>query len=127
MSVTAFDPLTTYAFLHGSAADVMPGGMPFWENMPASVEYGEGWLVGAYEMKQDTSTWEMHPEGDELLVLLSGALDIVLDEAAGQRTVALETGQTCLVPRGTWHRQIVRRPAVELGLTYGRSTQHRPI
>jgi mannose-6-phosphate isomerase-like protein (cupin superfamily) len=127
MNDSAFDPRTTYAFLRGATADVMPGGDAFWNNMPASVEHGEGWLIGAYEMHQDTSNWEMHPEGDELLVLLSGALDIVLDEASGHRTIALETGQTCLVPRGTWHRQVVRQPAVELGLTYGRGTQHRPV
>ena len=122
-----FDPRQTYAFLRGAAADVMPGGRVFWESMPATVEHGEGWLVGAYEMDVDTPNWEMHPEGDEILVLISGALDIILEEADGERTVALETGQACLVPRGAWHRQVVRLPSLELGLTYGRGTQHRPV
>ena len=31
--------------------------------------------------------WEMHPGGDELLYLLTGALDVVLDEPAGERTL----------------------------------------
>jgi mannose-6-phosphate isomerase-like protein (cupin superfamily) len=44
--------------------------------------------------------WEMHPRGDEGLYLLRGAVDVVLDEPAGERAFALRGGQACLVPRG---------------------------
>jgi hypothetical protein len=39
-----------------------------------------GRLVTVFEMAEDWTTWEMHPEGEELLVLLSGAMTLVLDE-----------------------------------------------
>ncbi len=68
----------------------------------------------------------MHPAGDELLVLLSGAIDVVLETDAGNRVVELTEGTSCLVPRGTWHRQI-RTPGRELAITYGKGTQHRPL
>jgi mannose-6-phosphate isomerase-like protein (cupin superfamily) len=69
----------------------------------------------------------MHPLGDELLFLLSGAVDIVFDSGQGERIVELKENGACVVPRGTWHKQIVRVPGRELAVTYGRGTQHRPL
>jgi len=47
--------------------------------------------------------------------------------AAGrEEMVELEPGRCCLVPRGTWHRQVVRTPGRYLGATFGKGTQHRP-
>src|SRR5262249_60959406 len=70
--------------------------------------------------------WEMHPGGDEVLYLLAGALDVVLDEPAGERTFGLERGQACLVPRGVWHRLVLRRPSGLLFITPPRGTRHPP-
>lgn len=44
----------------------------------------------------------------------------------GGRLVALEAGQTCIVPRGVWHRAVVRTPGDTLHITPGEGTQHRP-
>ena len=71
--------------------------------------------------------WEMHPAGDELLYLLTGALDVVLEEATGTRTFRLDGGQACVVPRGTWHRLIVDRPSDLLFVTPAHGTRHRPV
>src|SRR5262249_36514973 len=53
---------------------------------------------------------EVHPAGDEILFLVSGAFDVVFDEPAGERRVALRARQACLVPRSVWHRLVLRRP-----------------
>jgi mannose-6-phosphate isomerase-like protein (cupin superfamily) len=71
--------------------------------------------------------WEMHPGGDEVLYLLAGALDVVLDEPAGEQTFGLEGGQACLVPRGVWHRLVLRRPSDLLFITPARGTRHRAV
>ena len=71
--------------------------------------------------------WEMHPSGDEVLYLLTGALDVVLDEPGGERTVELRAGQGCLVPRGIWHRLILGRPSDLLFVTPAHGTRHRPV
>ncbi len=71
--------------------------------------------------------WELHPGGDEVLYLLAGGLDVVLDEPAGERTFALEGGQACLVPRGVWHRLVLRRPSDLLFVTPARDTRHRAV
>ena len=51
----------------------------------------------------------MHPAGEEVVYLLSGAIDLVLDGADGERIVPLRDGEAYIVPRGTWHRAVVPR------------------
>jgi hypothetical protein len=53
---------------------------------------------------------EMHPDGDELLYLVEGAIDFVLDEEAGERCLSLQPFQAFVVPCGVWHRVIVKQP-----------------
>jgi ABC-type uncharacterized transport system permease subunit/mannose-6-phosphate isomerase-like protein (cupin superfamily) len=74
-----------------------------------------------------TDEWEMHPKGDEILYLLTGLLDVVLDEPGGERRVRLQHGQACLVPRGTWHRLILCQPSDLLFITPASGTRHRPV
>jgi mannose-6-phosphate isomerase-like protein (cupin superfamily) len=93
---------------------------------PALVAGGDGWLVARYTIERDAQAWEMHPAGDELLTMLSGEMDVVFERPGGGVTVSLQPGETCVVPRGMWHRQVVRRAGDYLGITYGKGTQHRP-
>jgi mannose-6-phosphate isomerase-like protein (cupin superfamily) len=126
----------TFAFLQdGGAAPLIVKDASFWRDLmsknPTSpgatlVAKGSGWLVGVYSITQDAQAWELHPSGDELLAMLTGEMDVVLELADGEATITLQAGQACLVPRGTWHRQVVRRPGEYLGATYGKGTQHRP-
>jgi mannose-6-phosphate isomerase-like protein (cupin superfamily) len=67
----------------------------------------------------------MHPHGEEVLLMLSGAISMVFDQPGGETRVPLEAGKACVVPRGTWHRAIVHTPGRMLGITYGRGTEHR--
>jgi mannose-6-phosphate isomerase-like protein (cupin superfamily) len=54
-------------------------------------------------------------------------LDLVLQENDRERTVELRSGTAFIVPRGTWHRGIVRSPGAMLSITYGAGTQHRAL
>jgi mannose-6-phosphate isomerase-like protein (cupin superfamily) len=71
-------------------------------------------IAGAFEFASDddlhASMQEVHPRSDELLFLVSGAIDVLLDEPGGERRVALEAGQAAIVPRGVWHRLVMREP-----------------
>ncbi len=125
----------TYAFLKdGGSAPLVPSG-GFWQELMsgepkslgvALVAGGSGWLVAKYSIERDGQAWEMHSAGDELLTMLAGAMDVVFERAGGEVTVSLRSGQTCIVPRGMWHRQVVREAGEYLGITYGKGTQHRP-
>ena len=134
---SSFDLMNTYVFLQdGGRAPTIEVTESFWRDLMSGsaaspgaglVANGVGWLTAIYRFERDTPTWEMHPAGDELLVLLSGAIDIVFETDGGHRTVELREGRSCMVPRGMWHKQIVRTPGRELAITYGKGTQHRPV
>ena len=71
--------------------------------------------------------WEMHPDADEFLYLVEGAIDIILRddfEQTEERRIELRAGRACVVPRGAWHRQIVLAPCKMLFITP--ETLHRP-
>jgi len=57
--------------------------------------------------------WEQHPDADELLYVLDGAVDITLLTAGGSAQVSVAAGSAFVVPRGLWHRQLAR-PSVTL-------------
>jgi mannose-6-phosphate isomerase-like protein (cupin superfamily) len=64
----------------------------------------------------------MRPDGDELLYLVEGAIDVALDEpGGGAQVVSLARGQAFVVPRGIWHRVLVREPCRLLFFTAGES------
>jgi mannose-6-phosphate isomerase-like protein (cupin superfamily) len=81
-----------------------------------------GRLAGEARMtKSPPHSGEMHPDGDELLYLVEGAVDVVLDEESGERCLSMQPGQAFVVPGGVWHRVIVKEPCRLLYFTPGRS------
>lgn len=69
-------------------------------------------------------TWEMHPEGDELLMLASGSLAVEFRDSAGAPAAELRPLSAIIVPAGTWHRLIVHEPLVLIAITPRRNTVH---
>jgi mannose-6-phosphate isomerase-like protein (cupin superfamily) len=98
----------------------------FWEGIATNTTI-LGTLVAAYASTADWPHWEMHPSGEEVLVLLEGRMTLILDEPGGERRMEMAPGATCVVPRGTWHRALVPETSRFLGITYGAGTAHRPV
>jgi mannose-6-phosphate isomerase-like protein (cupin superfamily) len=65
--------------------------------------------------------WERHPDGDELLHVLEGAVDVTVLADDGPRQVSLHAGSVFVCPKGLWHRQLPR-PSVTM--LYGTPTKH---
>jgi mannose-6-phosphate isomerase-like protein (cupin superfamily) len=83
-------------------------------------------LVASFRFDADWPTWEIHPHGDEIVVLMSGAADMILDEKAGHRVVKLaKPGEFVIVPKNTWHTARVSAPTVMLFVTPGEGTQNQ--
>jgi mannose-6-phosphate isomerase-like protein (cupin superfamily) len=65
-------------------------------------------VVGIFEFRSSrdlhSTIQEVHPEADELLYVVSGAVDAIIEEGGAERTVALDAGQATIVPRDVWHR-----------------------
>ena len=58
--------------------------------------------------------------------MMSGAVDVVLEEPAGRRVIELRAGRACIVPRGVWHRLVLKEPGDLLFVTPPRDTRLRP-
>ena len=88
----------------------------------------DGHTVGSWIT--DTSAphgGEMHPDADEVLVLVSGAVTVVLERPGeATETVAVPAGHAVVVPRGVWHRVEVTEPSHLLFVTPGPGFHHRP-
>lgn len=71
------------------------------------------------------SHWEVHPDGDELLYLLSGSMDVVIESEGKNKVITLASFSSCIVPKETWHQTIAREPCSLPFITPGKDTQHR--
>jgi mannose-6-phosphate isomerase-like protein (cupin superfamily) len=76
---------------------------------------------------------EVHPDGDELLYVISGRCEVVLEEGGTEETVGTETrhvlepGDAMVVPQGHWHRIETLEPYRLVHLTPGPGDGHRPL
>lgn len=122
----AFDLTQTYLHLDpANGATAVPGGDGFWQAIDPRFE--EGRLVCAFRFTENWRSWERHPDGEELVFLLEGSIDLVLDGPEGERVVPLRGRGGALVPRGVWHRALVHEPSEVLHVTPGKGTEHRPV
>lgn len=82
-------------------------------------------LISCYEFEADWESWESHPHGDEVVILLSGEVSMVFRTASGDSTVELcRQGQYVLVPQGVWHTAKTKTRSKLLFITPGQATQH---
>jgi quercetin dioxygenase-like cupin family protein len=82
-------------------------------------------LVAKYAFDADWPTWERHPAGDEIVVLLSGAAELVLDRGGSRESMSLaQPGRYVIVPKGTWHTARIAKAAEMLFITPGEGTEN---
>ena len=83
-------------------------------------------LISEYAFTTDWPTWERHPAGDELVVLLAGRVEMVLRTADGDEIICLDQpGKYVVVPAGTWHTARTSVPTRMLFVTPGEGTENR--
>lgn len=123
-----FDLATTYVQLFdGPAATRVPVDPEFWARISQRTELHEGRLVMVFDQELGPwKGWEMHPAGDEVLYLLSGAMELVLEQEGSESRASLHAGRAFIVPRGTWHTANVTSEGKLLAITRGAGTEHRP-
>lgn len=75
---------------------------------------------------------EVHPDGDEFLYVVSGTMELILDDG-DEKTVGVETkilmrsGDAYVVPSGIWHRLEAVEPSYLIHVTPGPNGGHRPL
>jgi mannose-6-phosphate isomerase-like protein (cupin superfamily) len=88
----------------------------------------DGFTIGAPVLTEDAPhDGEMHPDGDELLHLVSGAVTVHLELPDGDRSVELGPGDALVVPQGVWHRIVLREPGQLIHITPGPNGSARPL
>jgi mannose-6-phosphate isomerase-like protein (cupin superfamily) len=78
-------------------------------------------LLGLTRFHGETP-WECHPDGDELLHVLEGAVEVTVLTDGGPVERTVSAGSAFVVPRGLWHRQNARRPAALFFATAAETT-----
>ncbi|HEV3212505.1 MAG TPA: cupin domain-containing protein [Acidimicrobiales bacterium] len=87
----------------------------------------EGRLVIVSPQVETWDSWERHPAGEEVVVLLSGRVDLVQELDGQTVTTPLRPGEAIINPTGVWHRSVVHEPGSALFITPGLGTEHRPL
>ena len=74
--------------------------------------------------------WEIHPDGDELLLVTKGELEIemvtrsftgedTVPKNSDKETAVLHDGELLIVPKGHWHRIILNKQTELVVATFG--------
>ena len=114
----------------GATAVVQPDftGMEWYDAYSArhADDGAEGRLVSLYTFSECWSSWEMHPNGDEVVVCVSGAMTLHQEFPDGTRkTVAIGPGKYVINPPGVWHTADVEGEATALFVPAGLGTPNR--
>jgi len=83
-------------------------------------------LIASFTFDDDWPTWEIHPNGDEVVCLMSGDAEMILATEEGEQSVRLTApGSFIVVPRNTWHTAKVHTPTTMFFVTPGEGTENR--
>lgn len=129
-AITAADIKTSFVVVNRKLlADVVPVTDTIWSDIDANYgDFAGHSLIASFSFDGDWPTWEIHPQGDEFVCLLSGDAEMVLDTDDGERRLRLNTpGSFVIVPKGTWHTAKVHAPTSMLFVTPGQGTENREL
>lgn len=90
----------------------------------------DGHTIGLGTIRSDNmppQAGEMHPDGDEILLMISGRIDVHLELDDGTKTVRVGPGEALVVPRGIWHLIDSIEPGQLVNITPGPNGEHRPL
>ena len=69
---------------------------------------------------------ERHPDGDEILYLISGKVRVVFVDS-DEPDIDVLPGDGLIVPKGVWHRVDILAPSQIVYLTPGPNNEYRPL
>lgn len=85
-----------------------------------------GRLVVIAESKEDWPSWEIHPSGDEVVIVLRGRAEFVQEIEGTERRVIVGPNEAIVNPAGVPHTANVIEPFAALYITPAPDTFHRP-
>jgi mannose-6-phosphate isomerase-like protein (cupin superfamily) len=116
-----FDPSTHTI---GITSDLSAELVPARPDPPIAVN---GLTVGIASMSENAPHGgEMHPDGDEVLYLISGHVKVVFEDQSFD-DIEMLPGEGLIVPRGVWHRVDILEPSQVVYATPGPRGEYRPL
>lgn len=115
----------------GATAVVQPaftGGMDWYMGYGSrhGDEGAEGRLVSMHTFSESWDNWEVHPQGHEVVVCISGQMTMHQEMPDGtRRSVILGEGDYAINEPGVWHTADVDESATAMFITAGYGTVHR--
>lgn len=101
----------------------------YWDHANRQAKLFDGRIMSIFEYISTWTWWERHPVGDELAHLLSGEVELLLEDDDGGRheEIKLSPGESALIPAGAWHSIRLTAPSCILFVTPTPArTEHRP-
>ena len=87
----------------------------------------EGRLVSMHSFTEGWDSWEMHPNGSEVVICTAGEMILTQEFPDGTRQkVTLTAGEYAINDPGVWHIADVEDSATAIFITSGEGTQARP-
>jgi mannose-6-phosphate isomerase-like protein (cupin superfamily) len=87
----------------------------------------DGMTVGIVSVDGESPhNGEVHPDGDEILYVISGKLRVIGDSDPAA-AIDLGPGEACIVRKGEWHRVVTFEPSQLLHITPGPRGDYRPL
>lgn len=86
----------------------------------------EGRLLSMHTFDAPWTSWEMHPEGSEVVLCTEGEITLVQEIEGREVRTTLRPGEYAINDPGVWHTADVISRATAVFVTAGLGTQHRP-
>ena len=87
-------------------------------------------LGSMHTFERDWPSWEKHPAGDEIVVLVQGCCQLLLANYGSLKTAQVHAlnkpGDYVVVPKDTWHTATIDESATLMFITPGEGTENRP-
>lgn len=121
MAVAKIDP-NLFSFVIDQHLNISPR-----DHQPGPPQRVPGMTVGIIDMTEDAPhNGELHPDGDELLYVISGSIRLTFESVPDEYTDLLP-GEAAIVPKGEWHKVSLLEPTRLLHITPGPDGDHRPL
>ncbi len=123
------DLMQNYLLLKKSGEiEKLEGGDKFWSKSGEELDkISEDWLITEYEFTEDWQSWEMHPHAEEIVYLLRGTADLILEKDGNRKKFELRGKGLVIIPPETWHTAKIFEPSSFLIITLGKETKHRQV
>ncbi len=86
----------------------------------------DGRLVSMHTFTEPWDSWEVHPQGEELVLCTAGEITLFQEVDGQVGKVVLKAGEFVINPPGAWHTADVSGSATAVFITAGMGTENRP-